>query len=179
MRLRPRTIHASWHILRRLLFFLIALPTLSFASCADCTSHSIKERHQVPDGWIFVRRAPLHSEIQLQIGLKQGRFRELERHLNEGELVAHLFRLSKTTRALANVLVVYSVSDPSHIRYGRHLTADEAQRIYFRQSTQSSGTKEADHPPSERPYGRYPNTCMPISNPSSQRAHSYLRQNSN
>ena len=44
----------------------------------------------MPDGWIFVRRAPLQSEIQLQIGLKQGRFRELERHLNEGELVAHL-----------------------------------------------------------------------------------------
>ena len=81
----------------RLLFVLIALRTVLSLSCVDCISYAIKERHQVPDGWIYVRRAPLHSEIQLQIGLKQGRFRELERHLNEGELAPPLSRFSKAT----------------------------------------------------------------------------------
>ena len=95
MKPRLRTIHASWYILSRLLFVLIALPTVLSVSCVDCKSYAIKERHQVPDGWMFVRRASLHSEIQLQIGLKQGRFRELERHLNEGELVAPLSAFSK------------------------------------------------------------------------------------
>lgn len=104
MRLRPRTVHVSFHILSTLLSVLVVVPTLLSASCADCTSYSIKERHQVPDGWIYVRRAPLHSEIELQIGLKQSRFRELERHLSE-------------------------VSDPSHLRYGQHLTAGEVNEL--------------------------------------------------
>ena len=44
----------------------------------------------MPHGWTPVRRAPLHFEIQLQIGLKQGRFHELEQRLSEGELVVRL-----------------------------------------------------------------------------------------
>lgn len=43
-------------------------------------------------------------EIQLRIGLKQGSFDELERHL-------------------------YEVSDPSHSRYGQHLSEDEVHEL--------------------------------------------------
>lgn len=96
--IRPGIIHPSCRILSRLLLVCVAVPTLLFASRADCTSYSIKERHQVPDGWTPVRRAPLHYKIQLQIGLKQGRFHELERHLNEGELLVQLDGLPNATR---------------------------------------------------------------------------------
>ena len=81
-----------------MLFVHIALRTLVLASCTDCTFYSIKERHYVPGGWTFVRRAPLHYEIHLQIGLKQGRFDELERHLNEGDSMAQPNRLPNRTK---------------------------------------------------------------------------------
>ncbi|TVY20310.1 Tripeptidyl-peptidase SED2 [Lachnellula arida] len=84
------------------IFAPIVLATLCFASCAHSTPYSIKERHPVPDGWSLLRRAPRQGEIKLQIGLKQGQFHELERHLNE---------------------------DPSHTRYGQYLTADEVSDL--------------------------------------------------
>ena len=96
--IRPGIIHASCLILSRLLSVYVAVSTLLFASCADCTSYYIKERHQVPNGWTPVRRAPLDYKIQLQIGLKQGRFHELERHLTEGKLVVQLDGLPNATR---------------------------------------------------------------------------------
>ena len=68
------------------LFTPLFLAALCFSLCAHSTPYSIKERHPVPDGWDLLRRAPLHGKIKLHIGLKQGRFHELERHLNEGEL---------------------------------------------------------------------------------------------
>ncbi|EOA81754.1 hypothetical protein ACJQWK_10825 [Exserohilum turcicum] len=64
----------------------------------------VKETHYVPRQWTRLGRAHGAKTIQLQIGLKQGRFDELDRHL-------------------------YQVSDPDHARYGQHLTADEVDRL--------------------------------------------------
>ncbi|KAA6413001.1 MAG: tripeptidyl peptidase [Lasallia pustulata] len=54
--------------------------------------------------WTRVGPAPADHRINLQIGLKQSQFDELERHL-------------------------YEVSDPSHHRYGQHLTSAEVDEL--------------------------------------------------
>ncbi|OAL52778.1 tripeptidyl-peptidase 1 precursor [Pyrenochaeta sp. DS3sAY3a] len=64
----------------------------------------VKETHFVPKEWTKLERAHGDKTIQLQIGLKQGRFDELDRHLHE-------------------------VSDPDHSRYGQHLSADEVDEL--------------------------------------------------
>ncbi|KAL6703083.1 hypothetical protein ACN47E_010220 [Coniothyrium glycines] len=64
----------------------------------------VKETHFVPKEWSKLERAHGSKTIQLQIGLKQGRFDELDRHL-------------------------YQVSDPDHPRYGQHLSADEVDEL--------------------------------------------------
>jgi tripeptidyl-peptidase-1 len=46
--------------------------------------YSVKESHFVPRGWVEVEDAPKNSIINLNIGIKQGNFEELERHLYEG-----------------------------------------------------------------------------------------------
>lgn len=46
--------------------------------------YTLKERHHVPRSWSRVGPAPAQHMIQLQIGLKQGQFSELERQLYEG-----------------------------------------------------------------------------------------------
>jgi tripeptidyl-peptidase-1 len=48
------------------------------------TPYSVKETHFVPHKWIRRGRAPGSHMIQMQIGLKQSQFDELERHLYEG-----------------------------------------------------------------------------------------------
>jgi tripeptidyl-peptidase-1 len=48
--------------------------------------YAIKEKHVVPQHWTQKSRAPKHQILALQIGVKQGDFDELERHLNEGML---------------------------------------------------------------------------------------------
>lgn len=48
-------------------------------------SYALKERHHVPARWACVGRAPSWHMIQLQVGLKQSRFNELERYLYEGK----------------------------------------------------------------------------------------------
>jgi hypothetical protein len=49
------------------------------------TPYAVKESHPVPRKWSRVGPAPAEHVINLQIGLKQGNFNELERHLYEGE----------------------------------------------------------------------------------------------
>jgi tripeptidyl-peptidase-1 len=44
----------------------------------------VKETHFVPKEWTKLERAHGGKTIQLQIGLKQGKFEELDRHLHEG-----------------------------------------------------------------------------------------------
>jgi tripeptidyl-peptidase-1 len=47
----------------------------------------VKERHHVPRQWKRIGEALGGHLIQLQIGLKQEGFEELERHLFEGTLI--------------------------------------------------------------------------------------------
>ena len=46
----------------------------------------VKDRHHVPRQWRRIGEAPRGHLIQLQIGLRQRSFEELERHLFEGTL---------------------------------------------------------------------------------------------
>ena len=58
-----------------------------FASASPLRVRSpyvVKETHSVPHQWTEVAPAPANHIIQLQIGLKQSQFDELERHLYEG-----------------------------------------------------------------------------------------------
>ncbi|ORY09202.1 tripeptidyl-peptidase 1 precursor [Clohesyomyces aquaticus] len=64
----------------------------------------LKETHSLPPKWSRLERANGENMIRLQIGLKQGNFDELERHL-------------------------YEVSDPDHERYGKHLCAEEVDEL--------------------------------------------------
>lgn len=70
------------------LFALLSLATLAqrvIASPAYVRSaYNVKETHAVPPKWRAKGRAPLDHVLNLQIGLKQGRFAELEKHLLEG-----------------------------------------------------------------------------------------------
>ena len=48
------------------------------------SSYSLKETHTVPFQWTRVGAAPKDHVLNIQIGLKQSQFAELERHLYEG-----------------------------------------------------------------------------------------------
>ncbi len=54
------------------------------------TAYAVKGKHPVPRQWTQIGRAPREQVIYMQIGVKQDRFSELERHLFEGILVLHL-----------------------------------------------------------------------------------------
>ena len=68
------------------------------------TDYTVKETHAIPRGWSRVSKPPSDHLVDLQIGLKQDRFDELEKHL-------------------------YEVSDPSHHRYGQHLSEEEVNEL--------------------------------------------------
>ena len=53
------------------------------------SAFAVFETHPVPRSWKRVGDAPKNGIISLQIGLKQGSFDELERHLYEGELPSY------------------------------------------------------------------------------------------
>jgi tripeptidyl-peptidase-1 len=48
------------------------------------STYAVKETHYVPRRWTQQGRAPKDQMLALQIGVKQGDFEELERHLYEG-----------------------------------------------------------------------------------------------
>ncbi|KAF3064317.1 Tripeptidyl-peptidase sed3 [Daldinia childiae] len=88
-----------------LAFSAILAAQVSLASpVGSRTPYRVKDTHHVPRDWKRVRRAPADHVIDLQIGVKQSNFPELERHL-------------------------YEVSDPDHPRYGQHLSADEVKEL--------------------------------------------------
>jgi tripeptidyl-peptidase-1 len=58
--------------------YSIASPTRSRAL------YAVKETHPVPGKWTRVGPAPENRLLRLQIGLTQGRFHELEKHLYQG-----------------------------------------------------------------------------------------------
>ena len=49
------------------------------------TPYAVKETHRAPSKWTSVGDAPGDHVLDLQIGLRQSRFDELERHLYEGK----------------------------------------------------------------------------------------------
>ena len=51
---------------------------------SDRSAYAVKEKHWVPKRWTKVGRAPSDALLNLQIGVKQSSFGELERHLYEG-----------------------------------------------------------------------------------------------
>ncbi|KAI0156633.1 tripeptidyl-peptidase 1 precursor [Hypoxylon sp. FL1284] len=83
---------------------LLAAQAATGSPVRSRTPYRVKDSHHVPRAWKRVRRAPAGHVIDLQIGVKQGNFAELERHL-------------------------YEVSDPDHGRYGQHLSADEVKDL--------------------------------------------------
>lgn len=75
-----------------MLFFFAALVAYTrFSALVSCTpgrsrsSYAVKDSHRVPKEWTRVGQAPGEHMISLEIGLKQSRFDELERHLLEGK----------------------------------------------------------------------------------------------
>ncbi|KAI0514963.1 tripeptidyl-peptidase 1 precursor [Xylaria bambusicola] len=83
---------------------LVAAAQVVLASPVARSGYSLKDSHNVPRGWTKVKRAPADHVMQVQIGLKQGNFAELERQL-------------------------YEVSDPDHPNYGQHLSSDEVEEL--------------------------------------------------
>jgi tripeptidyl-peptidase I len=69
----------------RLLIVLCAVTAALGTPLRTRSGYSIKERHNVPRKWKRVADAPSNHVINLQIGLKQSRFDELEEHLYEGK----------------------------------------------------------------------------------------------
>jgi tripeptidyl-peptidase-1 len=66
--------------------------------------YAVKERHTVPQGWTRIASIPESHIIHLRIGLHTQNLDLLQQHAME-------------------------VSDPSHIRYGQHLSAADVQSI--------------------------------------------------
>ncbi|KAF2823179.1 tripeptidyl-peptidase 1 precursor [Ophiobolus disseminans] len=83
---------------------LTALATGALATPIARSPYVVKETHFVSKGWSKLQRSHGGMTVQLQIGLKQGHFDELDRHLHE-------------------------VSDPDHERYGQHLSGEEVDNL--------------------------------------------------
>jgi tripeptidyl-peptidase-1 len=67
--------------------WLIAAFTIFVQALPTPSPMVVRETHTVPDSWERVGPAPPDHTVQLHIGLKQGNFKELERHLYEGEII--------------------------------------------------------------------------------------------
>lgn len=70
------------------MFFSLALLAAGAAASPvqhHQSSYAVKEAHHVPQQWTRIGDAPSNHLINLQIGLKQGQFEDLEQHLWEGK----------------------------------------------------------------------------------------------
>jgi len=63
--------------------FLAAIATRATATPIARSPYVVKETHYVPKDWSRLERSHGGNTIQLHIGLKQGKFDELDRHLHE------------------------------------------------------------------------------------------------
>lgn len=110
----------------------VLLTLLSIASAVEAspwrasplrsrTAYAVKDTHNVPPKWSRISSAPKDHVLQLQIALKQDKFDELERHLYEGKLIC--------VSIISADLICRIVSDPSHARYGQHLTEAEVHEL--------------------------------------------------
>lgn len=97
----------------RLQWSFIALflcATSVFASTVVTHSeYVVKDSHRVPDGWQYVRKAPLDHEIELHIALKQANFDILEKHLYEGKLSNISDRIRRSFVAYQSIPVSLSL----------------------------------------------------------------------
>lgn len=79
--------------MRNLNGLILASSLLAVVNASPLHGHSpyvVKDRHPVPSGWEILARAGGDEPIHLQIGLRHGRFDELERHLHEGKPTVRL-----------------------------------------------------------------------------------------
>ncbi|EUC55873.1 tripeptidyl-peptidase, partial [Rhizoctonia solani AG-3 Rhs1AP] len=88
---------------------MYVLPILALAALAagSPVSQDFTTRHvlrEVPSGWTVVARAPAEHNVELRIGLKQGRMTDLLSILGE-------------------------VSDPANPRYGKHLSKEDVDKL--------------------------------------------------
>lgn len=83
-------------------FLILAIALGTLALTQPERPYRLKESIIAPRGWEKVASAPADHTIHLRIGLPQANFAELERHLHE-------------------------ISDPSHSRYGQHLSKAEVE----------------------------------------------------
>ena len=74
------------------------------ASPVARSTYSVKGSHPVPKGWRAFDRAPADHKVELRIGLTQGDFKGLEKHL-------------------------FAASNPKHSKYGKHLSADDVHEF--------------------------------------------------
>ncbi|KJA29771.1 hypothetical protein HYPSUDRAFT_126627 [Hypholoma sublateritium FD-334 SS-4] len=100
----------------QLLSFFLLGTTLSLGSPS---THSFKNRETIvaPRGWTRQTVAPADHIISLRIGLHQRNFDLLEKHL-------------------------YEVSDPTHSRYGEHLSKEEVEDLVAPHSNSLSAVDE-------------------------------------
>lgn len=66
---------------------LLATSSVTSSPVHTRTPYLVKDTHNVPNRWSNLGRAPPGTILNLNIGLKQSRFDELERHLYEGMLI--------------------------------------------------------------------------------------------
>lgn len=82
----PRPPQASSIIMLGASILLAVLAPAVLATPVARSTYAVKETHYVPRKWVQKGRAPKNQMLALQIGVKQGDFDELERHLYEGML---------------------------------------------------------------------------------------------
>lgn len=87
-------------------FAPLALCSISFvfAALSPRDVYRVKETIAPPSGWVKYAAPPATHIIELRIGLPQPNFNVLEQHL-------------------------YEVSDPSHKRYGQHLSKEDVEDL--------------------------------------------------
>ncbi|KAG9124088.1 hypothetical protein FRC07_012889 [Ceratobasidium sp. 392] len=90
--------------MRYLLPFLALSSLISASPLAGSEFTTRHVLHEVPTGWVAVNSAPADHMIEMRIGLKQVRIDEL-------------------------ISALEQVSDPSHARYGMHLSKDEVDEL--------------------------------------------------
>jgi hypothetical protein len=90
--------------------FALTAATFGLASLLPPrSSYVVKEVHPVPRRWTRIGPAPRQHLIELQIGLKQNRFDELEKHLYEGiSIPCLLFRNLAEQVILSNHMTLTS-----------------------------------------------------------------------
>ena len=70
--------------LKACLSLAVAATTVLATPLGVRSSYAVKEVYNCPSKWTALGRAPVDHKLHLKIGLKQGSFEELERHLYEG-----------------------------------------------------------------------------------------------